>query len=219
MPDSTTAMTTTSSTNATRHDRNVVMKPPSSGPTAAAIAAAAPTRAYTFFCAAPSKLPWMRDCMAGSSSDAPRPPMIAQKMMIAVRLWVRVIASAPIGVPAQPEHVGPLASDQVADLAADQDERRRHQRLQRDGGLDAADGGVQVLDDCRDRHVHQRRVDDQHEHRHRQQDRQPSIQRRRVLGRPDPRVLRHLIPTNPTVLASLELLLPLAPASACRSTI
>lgn len=57
IPDSTTAMTTTSSRNPTRQDRKVVMNPPSSGPTAAAIAAAAPTSAYTFFCAAPWKLP------------------------------------------------------------------------------------------------------------------------------------------------------------------
>ena len=71
-------------------------KPPSNGPTAAAIAAAAPMSAYVFFCAAPSKLPWIRDCIAGSSSDAPRPPMIAQNTMIAVRLWARVIARAPI---------------------------------------------------------------------------------------------------------------------------
>ena len=48
------------------------------------------------FCAAPSKLPWISDCIAGSSSEAPRPPMIAQKTMIAVRLWARVIARAPI---------------------------------------------------------------------------------------------------------------------------
>jgi hypothetical protein len=33
--------------------------------------------------------------MAGSSSEAPSPPMIAQKMMIAVRLWASVMASAP----------------------------------------------------------------------------------------------------------------------------
>ena len=71
------------------------MKPPSSGPTAAAIAADAPTSAYAFFCAAPSKLPWMSDCIAGSSSDAPSPPMIAQKMMTGSRLWASVIASAP----------------------------------------------------------------------------------------------------------------------------
>ena len=74
----------------------MVTKPPSSGPTAAAIAAAAPTSAYVFFCAAPSKLPWIRDCIAGNSSEAPSPPMIAQKTMIAVRLWARVIATAPI---------------------------------------------------------------------------------------------------------------------------
>ena len=32
---------------------------------------------------------------AGSSRDAPRPPMIAQKTMMAVRLWANVMASAP----------------------------------------------------------------------------------------------------------------------------
>ena len=71
------------------------MNPPSSGPTAAAIDAAAPTSAYTRFCAAPSKLPWISDCIAGSSSEAPIPPMIAQKMMIASRFCASVIAMAP----------------------------------------------------------------------------------------------------------------------------
>ena len=79
------------------------------------------------------------------------------------------------GVRQQPEDVGPLAADQVADLAVDQDERRGHQRLEGDGGLHAAGGGVEVLDDRRDRHVHQRRVDDEDEHRHRQQHHQPPV--------------------------------------------
>ena len=77
----------------------------------------------------------------------------------------------------QAQHVGPLAADEVADLAADQDERRRHQRLERDRRLHAADRRVEILDDRRDRHVHQRRVDDEHEHRHRQQDRQAWVAR------------------------------------------
>ena len=89
-------MMTASSTKLTRHDKYVVITPPISGPIAAAMAAAAPTRAYTLARAAPSKLPWMRDCMAGSSSEAPRPPMTAQKTMIAVTLCARVIAMAPI---------------------------------------------------------------------------------------------------------------------------
>ncbi len=88
-------MTTSSRAKPTRHDRNVVTKPPSNGPMAAAMAADAPTSAYTRFWAAPSKLPWMRDCMAGSSSDAPRPPRIAQKMMTGRRVCARVMASAP----------------------------------------------------------------------------------------------------------------------------
>jgi hypothetical protein len=37
----------------------------------------------------------MRDCIAGSSSDAPRPPMIAQKMMMVFRFWASVMATAP----------------------------------------------------------------------------------------------------------------------------
>jgi hypothetical protein len=44
----------------------------------------------------------MSDCMAGSRSEAPRPPMIAQKTMIAVRLWARVIARAPVAYASRP---------------------------------------------------------------------------------------------------------------------
>ena len=76
--------------------------PPSSGPIAAAMAAAAPTSAYACFWAAPSKLPWISDCIAGSSSEAPSPPMIAQKMTIAVRLWARVMANAPTAYASKP---------------------------------------------------------------------------------------------------------------------
>ncbi len=89
-------MITTSPAKATRHERYVVMKPPSNGPTAAAIAAAAPTSAYARRCIGPSKLPWMRACIDGNKRDAPRPPMIAQKITMAVRLCASVIASAPI---------------------------------------------------------------------------------------------------------------------------
>ena len=95
IPPSTIAMITTSRPKPTRHDRYVVMKPPISGPTAAAIAAAAPTSAYTLRWAAPSKLPWISDCMPGSSSEAPSPPTTAQKMMTAVMLWASVMARAP----------------------------------------------------------------------------------------------------------------------------
>jgi hypothetical protein len=95
-PESTMAMITASPANATRQERKVVTKPPSSGPTAAAIAAAAPTSAYAFRCIGPAKLLWMRDCIAGSRSDAPRPPMIAQKITIASRFCASVIATAPV---------------------------------------------------------------------------------------------------------------------------
>jgi hypothetical protein len=82
------------------------------------------------------------------------------------------------GVAQQAEHVRAFAPEQVADLARDQDERRRHERLQRDRRLDAARGRVEVVDDRRDRHVHQRGVDDEHEHRHREQDGEAHVARR-----------------------------------------
>jgi hypothetical protein len=88
-------MITSSSRNPIRHERYVVMKPPISGPTAAAIAAEAPTSAYARFWAAPSKFPWISDCIDGRSSEAPSPPTIAQKTMIAVRFCAKAIESAP----------------------------------------------------------------------------------------------------------------------------
>ena len=75
----------------------------------------------------------------------------------------------------QAEYVSALATDQVADLAADQDERRRDERLERDRRLDAAGRRVEVAHDRRDRHVHQRRVDDEDEHRHREENRESLV--------------------------------------------
>jgi hypothetical protein len=68
------------------------------------------------------------------------------------------------------QHVGQLAPNQIADLAGDQDERGRDQSLERDRSLNAADRRVKVVHDRGDRDVHQRCVDDEHEHRHRQQE-------------------------------------------------
>jgi hypothetical protein len=73
------------------------------------------------------------------------------------------------------EHVGALAADQVAELAPNQDEGRRDERLERDRRLDAAGRRVQVSHDSRDGHVHQRRVDDEHEHRHGEEDGEPGV--------------------------------------------
>ncbi len=77
----------------------------------------------------------------------------------------------------QTHDISPLATEEVADLAADQDERSGDQRLERDRALDGAHRGVEVPDDRRDRHVHQRRVDDEHEHGRRQEQRQPRVTR------------------------------------------
>ena len=60
------------------------------------MAAAAPTSAYALRWAAPSKFPCTSDCIAGSSKDAPRPPITAQNTMTAVRLCARVMAIAPV---------------------------------------------------------------------------------------------------------------------------
>ena len=84
-------------------------------------------------------------------------------------------------------HVGPLAAEEVAQLAADQDEGGRDERLERDRRLNAADGRVEILDHRGDRDVHQRRVDDEDEHRHRQQKAQPRGARSQTTS---PRVFR-----------------------------
>ena len=79
----------------------------------------------------------------------------------------------------QAQHEGPLASDQIPNLAADQDERGRHQRFECDRRLDPARGRVQISNHRGDRHVHERGVDDEHEHRHGEQEREPWIVHRR----------------------------------------
>ena len=91
----------------------------------------------------PSKLPWISDCIAGRYSDAPSPPITAQKTMIAARPWPTTIA-APRRVEDQAAHIGALATEEVAELAADQDERGRHKRLDRHRRLDPADRRVQI---------------------------------------------------------------------------
>ena len=63
--------------------------------------------------------------------------------------------------------------EQVTDLAADEDERSGHERFDRYGRLDPAHRRVEIVDDRRDRDVHERRVDHEHEHRGRQQDALP----------------------------------------------
>ena len=45
----------------------------------------------------------------------------------------------------QTDHIGPLAAEEVAKLAADQDEGGRHQCLDRDCRLDTTDGRIEVL--------------------------------------------------------------------------
>ena len=90
--------------------------------------------------------------MAGSSSAAPTPPIRAQNTDRRQPLGQRHRHRAD-GVAEQAEYVGPLAAEEP-DLAADQDERGRHQRLERDRGLNTADRGVRISHHRGDRHVH-----------------------------------------------------------------
>src|SRR5262249_18173497 len=122
MPERTIAITTTSPAKATRHDRYVVMNPPTSGPIAAAIAAAAPTSAYARRCAGPWKLPWISDCIAGSISEAPSPTDDRPEDDDRDEALRKRHRQRSGRVREQPENVGAFAADQVADLAADQDE-------------------------------------------------------------------------------------------------
>jgi LPXTG-motif cell wall-anchored protein len=95
------------------------------------------------------------------------------KMVLEYNALEAGLSLAPLSLTMFGAALGALAAEQIADLAPDQDERGRDERLERDRRLDAAHGRVEVPDDGRDRHVHQRRVDDEDEHRHRQQDREP----------------------------------------------
>ena len=61
-----------------------------------------------------------------------------------------------------------LGTPDVAQLAAREHEGGHRERVQRDGGLDLTDRGVEVLDERRDRDVHDRRVDHIDEHRRRE---------------------------------------------------
>ena len=81
--------------------------------------------------------------MANSSSAAPTPPVRAQNTDRRQPLGQRHRHRAD-GVAEQAEYVGPLAAEEIPDLAADQDERGRHQRLERDRGLNTADRGVKI---------------------------------------------------------------------------
>ena len=94
------------------------------------------------------------------------------------------------------DHVGALAAEEVAELAADQDERGGDERLDCDGRLDAAHGRVEVLHHRRDRHVHERRVDHEHEHRGRQEDADEWAAARLVGGRARALLaqIRHRVP-------------------------
>ena len=197
MPDSTTAMITASSPNADPPRQVGRDEAAEQWPDGGGNGRGGADQGIDLLLGGPSKLPWMSDCMAGSSSEAPSPPMIAQKMIIAVRALREGHGDRADRVAAQPEHVGALAADEIADLAADQDERRRDQRFERDGRLDAAHCRVEVVDHCRDRHVHDRRVDDEHEHRHRQQEREPSVERWLRAGCVGVRRVFHGIPTYP----------------------
>ena len=65
----------------------------------------------------------------------------------------------PDAVDRQPDRERAVGAQDVAELRAEQHERRHHQRVQRDRGLHALDRRVEVLDDLRDRHVHHARVE------------------------------------------------------------
>ena len=56
----------------------------------------------------------------------------------------KMINARADGVAEQTQHVGPLAPDEIADFAADQDERGGHQCLQRDRRLHAAGGRAEI---------------------------------------------------------------------------
>jgi hypothetical protein len=177
------------------------MKPPSNGPTAAAIAAAAPTSAYRPALHRPLEVAVDEGLHRGeqkgrseTSDDRPEDHDRQQGLRQRHRQRARCIAK-------QAEHVGALAADQVGDLAADQDEGGGDKRLEGDRRLDAAGSRVEVVHDCGDGHVHQRCVDDEDEHRHREENGESLVPAGLLCGRdgsfaahcvagPDPSAIR-----------------------------
>ena len=166
-------MITASSRKPTRHDSSVVSEPPINGPTAAAIAPAAPImrehlRLHLALEVAVDERLHRRQVERGAepADDGPEHDDRREALGEHHRHGARRVED-------EADDVGPLAAEQVAELAADEDERGGDQRLERDRRLHPARGRVEVADDRRDRHVHQRGVDDEDEHRHRQQDTQP----------------------------------------------
>jgi hypothetical protein len=75
----------------------------------------------------------------------------------------------PDEVEEQPDDVGALAAEEVAELAADEDECRGHKRLDRHRRLNAAHRGVEIANHGGNRDVHERRVDHEDEHRRREE--------------------------------------------------
>ena len=141
----------------------MVMKPPSSGPIAAAIAGGGADQGVYLALGRASEVavdeclhPRQEQRCAEATDDRPEDDDRSQVLG-------EGHGHRADGVADEAEHVGALATDQVSDLAADQDEGGRDQGFERDRGLDAADRRVEILDHGRDRHVHQRRVDHEHE--------------------------------------------------------
>ena len=174
-------MITASPRNATRHDRNVVMKPPMQrahgggdrggradhrvdAPLRVALEVAVDERLHR----------GQQQGRAESADD--RPEDDDRQEGLGQRHGRRADR-----VGEEPQRVRALAADEVGGLAAEEDECGRDERLERDRRLDAADRRADVLDDGRDRHVHDRRVDHEDEHRHREQDREAPVRLRGFL--------------------------------------
>ena len=154
----------------TRHDRSVVKKPPISGPTAAAIARRGADERVDLRLHLALEVAVDQRLHRGEVERGAEPADDGPEDEDRDHALGEHHRERADRVEDHADHVGALAAEEIADLAADEDEGGGHERLDRHRRLDGAHGRVEVLDDGRDRHVHQRRVDDEDEHRRRQQD-------------------------------------------------
>ena len=90
-----------------------------------------------------------------------------QPMSRTVRFGLSAVMSEPEAVDGEADRERAVAAEDVAELRAGEHERRHHQRVGGDRELDALDRRVEVLDDLRDRHVHDAAVEHHHELRRR----------------------------------------------------
>ena len=140
-------------------------KPPTTGPEAAATPAVAPHVANAVARSRPWKVVERIASVAGSISDAPMPSMIASPRIIMPTECETDASSEPDAEQRGADHEhAPVAVD-VAEAAADDEQRRERERVAGDHPFEARQRRVELAQDRGDRDVEHRVVEHHDERR------------------------------------------------------